>query len=150
MEQGESLADLQELQAPPQSKEAERPRAGPRRYELDHFVLLVGRSPRQNDELIRRHSARDDLWFHVKDSPGAHVLLKTAGRSPDEVVVESAAQLAAHYSSRAKDSRVLVSFTSAQRVKKPKDSAPGLVVYSDELTLWVDPGQRNQKLHRCD
>jgi len=150
VEQAESLADLQELQAPPLSKRAERPRAGPRRYELDNFVLLVGRSPRQNDELIRRHSARDDLWFHVKDSPGAHVLLKTAGRSPDEVVVESAAQLAAHYSSRAKDSRVLVSFTSAQRVKKPKDSAPGLVVYSDELTLWVDPGQRNAKLLRCD
>ena len=150
VEQAESLADLQELQAPPQSKKPERPRAGPRRYELDQFVLLVGRSPRQNDELIRRHSARDDLWFHVKDSPGAHVLLKTAGRRPDDMVVESAAQVAAYYSSRAKDSRVLVSFTSAQRVKKPKESAPGLVVYSDELTLWVDPGQLNAKLLRCD
>lgn len=147
-EQAETLEDLEE---PKSASKVQRPRgSGPRRYQLDGFVFLVGRSPRQNDELIRKHSARDDLWFHVKDSPGAHVLLKTAGRSPEEPVVEAAAQLAAHYSSRAKDSRVLVSFTSAQRVKKPAGAAPGLVVYSDELTLWVNPGERNANVLRCD
>ena len=147
-EQAETLEDLEE---PKSASKVQRPKgSGPRRYQLDGFTFLVGRSPRQNDELIRKHSARDDLWFHVKDSPGAHVLLKTAGRSPEEPVVEAAAQLAAHYSSRAKDSRVLVSFTSAQRVKKPAGAAPGLVVYSDELTLWVNPVERNANVLRCD
>lgn len=147
-EQAETLEDLEE---PKSASKIQRPKgSGPRRYQIDGFLLLVGRSPRQNDELIRKHSARDDLWFHVKDSPGAHVLLKTAGRSPEEAVVEAAAQVAAHYSSRAKDSKVLVSFTSAQRVKKPAGAAPGLVVYSEELTLWVDPTQRNNNVLRCD
>ncbi|MBX3172718.1 MAG: NFACT family protein [Candidatus Eremiobacteraeota bacterium] len=147
-EQAETLEDLEE---PKSAGKLQRPQgSGPRRYQLNGFTFLVGRSPRQNDELIRKHSARDDLWFHVKDSPGAHVLLKTAGRSPEEAVVEAAAQLAAHYSSRAKDSRVLVSFTSAQRVKKPAGAAPGLVVYSDELTLWVNPSERNANVLRSE
>lgn len=149
-EQAEEIQDLEELKEQRPSKVARPKSSGPRRYVFQDFQMLVGRSPRQNDELIRKHSARDDLWFHVKDSPGAHVLLKTAGRSPDEQVVEAAAQLAAHYSSRAKDSRVLVSFTSAQRVKKPAGAAPGFVVYSDELTLWVVPGERSKNVLRCD
>jgi predicted ribosome quality control (RQC) complex YloA/Tae2 family protein len=150
VEQAEQLQDLEELQEQRPAKLAGPKSSGPRRYVFQDFQMLVGRSPRQNDDLIRKHSARDDLWFHVKDAPGAHVLLKTAGRSPDEQVVECAAQLAAHYSSRAKDSRVLVSFTSAQRVKKPAGAGPGFVVYSDELTLWVVPGDRNRNVLRCD
>jgi predicted ribosome quality control (RQC) complex YloA/Tae2 family protein len=151
--QVESLADLEELMAQrvPQKK-GHKVRlggaTGPRRYLFGDFLLLVGRSPRQNDDLVKRHSARDDLWFHVKDSPGAHVLLKTAGASPEPAVVEAAAVLAAHYSSRAAESKVLVSFTSAQRVKKPVGAAPGLVVYSEELTLWVNPSVMPAGLHR--
>ena len=142
---------LEDLEEPRSASKIQRPKgSGPRRYQMDGFTFLVGRSPRQNDELIRKHSARDDLWCHVKDSPVAHVRLKTAGRSPEEAVVEAAEQLAAHYSSRAKESKVLVSFTSAQRVKKPAGAAPGLVIYSDELTLWVNPGARNANVLRCD
>lgn len=140
-EQAEDLRDLDELKEKGPVRPARSKGSGPRRYGFGSFLMLVGRSPRQNDELIRKHSARDDLWFHVKDAPGAHVLLKTAGQSPDELVVEAAARLAAHYSSRAKDSRVLVSFTSAQRVKKPAGAVPGFVVYHDELTLWVDQAE---------
>lgn len=147
-QQAEVLEDLEEPKA---ASKVQRPKgSGPRRYTYDGFTFLVGRSPRQNDELVRKHSARDDLWFHVKDSPGAHVLLKTAGRSPEEEVIEAAAQLAAHYSSRVKDSRVLVSFTSAQRVKKPAGSAPGFVVYHDELTLWVNPAERSANVLRSE
>lgn len=124
------------------------PSSGPRRYGLGPFTLLVGRTPKQNDELIRRHSARDDLWFHVKDAPGAHVLLKTAGASPEQEVVEAAAVLAARYSSKSSENKVLVGFTSAQRVKKPAGSAPGFVVYYDELTLWVSPAQLPAGLER--
>ncbi|MFN8607614.1 MAG: NFACT family protein [Vulcanimicrobiota bacterium] len=149
-EQAEEIVDLDEIKPQPHSRPEKPKGSGPRRYTFEQFSLLVGRSPRQNDELIRKHSARDDLWFHVKDSPGAHVLLKTAGRSPDEQVVEAAAMLAARYSSRAKDSRVLVSFTSAQRVKKPAGAAPGFVVYSEELTLWVDPSRLSKNVLRSD
>lgn len=153
LQQVESQADLSELMADRAPKRVTvkkpaGPSSGPRSYLFQGFQLWVGRSPRQNDELVRRYSARDDLWFHVKDSPGAHVVLKTAGASPEEEVVEAAAVLAAHYSSRAAEKKVLVSFTAAQRVKKPAGAAPGLVVYSDELTLWVDPTQMPSGLRR--
>ena len=117
---------------------------GPRRYQLGDFQLMVGRTPRQNDELVQR-SRRDDLWFHVKDSPGAHVVLKTAGRAPDPEIIEAAARCAAHHSSRKQDAKVLVSFTSARRVKKPPGSPAGFVIYSEELTLWVRPGLEGLK-----
>ena len=136
------LAELRkELETTPRvsGKKTASVAAGPRRYHFGDFALLVGRSPRQNDELVQR-SRRDDLWFHVKDSPGAHVVLKTGGQAPDPEVIEAAARCAAHHSSRKHDGKVLVSFTSARRVKKPPGSPAGFVVYSEELTLWVKPG----------
>lgn len=157
LEQAESLAELKAWLKPPQDPQV-RPgvrASGPRSYlfelpEQPSYQILVGRSPRQNDALIRRLAARNDLWFHVKDAPGAHVVLKTAGRSPETEVIEAAAYLAARYSSRAEESRVLVSFTSSQRVRKPAGSPAGFVLYDEELTLWVQPGLPPSGLKRAD
>ncbi len=151
VQQAEALVDLQDLSIRPARKSSpQAPRAGPRLYTFDGYRILVGRSPRQNDQLVQKHSARDDLWFHVKDAPGAHVLLKTAGRPPSPEVIEACAFLAARYSSKVKESRVLVSFAAAQKVKKPAGSPAGFVLYTEELTLWVRPEQVPQGLARGD
>jgi predicted ribosome quality control (RQC) complex YloA/Tae2 family protein len=155
MQSAETPEEIQELLAGlaadkrPVARPGSAPKsAGPRRYRYGDYLIYVGRSPKQNDMLVQRLSARDDLWFHVKDSPGAHVVLKTAGRSPEEEHVEAAATLAARYSSRARDPKVLVSFTSAQRVKKPSGSPAGFVLYTEELTLWVRPDALPEGLQR--
>lgn len=153
LQNAESAEEIRELLVPQTAgkKILARPRsAGPRRYRFGEYLMYVGRSPKQNDMLVQRLSSRDDLWFHVKDAPGAHVVLKTAGRSPGQEEVEAAATLAAHYSSRSEETKVLVSFTSAQRVKKPGGAAPGFVVYTDELTLWVRPDSLPAGLQRDD
>jgi predicted ribosome quality control (RQC) complex YloA/Tae2 family protein len=151
VEQAEALIDLHDLSLRPLRKSSlPAPRAGPRVYHFDRYRILVGRSPRQNDQLVQKFSARDDLWFHVKDAPGAHVLLKTAGRPPGPDVIEACAFLAARYSSKAKESRVLVSFAAAQKVKKPAQSPAGFVLYTEELTLWVKPDPIPQGLVRGD
>lgn len=145
----EELRQIMAAHATPgTSAAAPAKKTGVRRYTLGSWLFLVGRSPRQNDLLVRRLSARDDLWFHVKDAPGAHVVLKTAGRAPDTEAVEAGAALAARYSSRARDTQALVSFTAAQHVRKPSGSAPGFVLYEQELTLTTQPGQLPDGLQR--
>jgi predicted ribosome quality control (RQC) complex YloA/Tae2 family protein len=74
--------------------------------------------------------------------PGAHVVIKTAGR-PEEVpqeVLEQAARLAAYYSKGRDSTKVPVMFTKVKYLRKPKGAKPGLVlVRREEGTLLVPP-----------
>lgn len=123
----------------------ERPRSAPpqRRPRTartsDGYLLLYGRSGVENDEVLRAAHG-DDLWFHVKDAGGAHVVLRTDGR-PDEVPESSiyeAARLAAALSSRRTDSKVAVDYTLAKNVTKPRHGRPGLAYYRHARTIVVD------------
>ena len=110
-------------------------------YRFEEFTILVGRNPRQNDLLVTRLAARDDLWLHVREGMGAHVLLKGLGpsKAPTMEAIEAAALLAARHSSRKADSKVEVVFLPASKVKKPPGSPPGYVIYHNEMSLTVDP-----------
>ncbi|MEW6280954.1 MAG: NFACT family protein, partial [Candidatus Eremiobacterota bacterium] len=116
-----------------------RPAAGPRRFRLDGFELLVGRNPAQNDRLTHKLAAREDLWFHARGIPGAHVILRTAGRSPGPEVILAGAVLAARHSRAADSSKVSVDCTQVRFVKKPPGSPPGKATYREEMNLVVDP-----------
>jgi len=122
------------------SEEATQDRSEPKEYWVKGYKIMVGRNARQNDKLVRAAS-RDDIWFHVRNYADAHVIVVTDGR-PDRVpdkVIEKAAQLAA-YNSRAKGSnKVMVSFTEAKYVNKPKGAKPGLVRITHETTVAVNP-----------
>lgn len=112
---------------------------GPRRFRHNGFLILVGRNPRQNDRLTVKIASTGDLWFHARGIPGAHVLLRTAGRIPEIATIEAAAFLAAKYSRAAESTLVAVSYTDARHVHKPKGSPPGRVVMKTERTITVSP-----------
>lgn len=104
------------------------------------FEVLVGRNNRQNDGLLRR-GAPDDLWFHARGVPGAHVLLRRAGRPgkvPDADVT-FAAGLAAGHSQAAQASSTPVDYTELRLVRRGKGAVPGFVTYTGEKTLSVRP-----------
>ncbi len=115
-------------------------RRGPRTTETsDGYPLLYGKSGHENDEVLRA-AQPDDLWFHVKDAAGPHVVLRTDSR-PDEVPdssIEEAAILAAALSSQRRDSKVAVDCTLAKNVNKPRRGHPGLAYYRKARTLVVD------------
>ena len=113
--------------------------SGPRRFSFQGFAILVGRNPRQNEQLLTRFAARGDLWLHARDYPGSHVLIKTAGRLADPEVVEAAATLAARYSQGARETKLTVVCAEAQHVRKAGGGPAGKVIYEDELSLVVDP-----------
>ncbi|MGM9998293.1 MAG: NFACT family protein [Candidatus Bruticola sp.] len=112
---------------------------GPKKFTYQNFVILAGRNPRQNDQLTFKIAAAGDIWLHSHGVPGAHVVIKTAGRKPGPEVLEAAAVVAARRCKARQDTKVEVSFCDVKQVKKPKGSPPGRVLIKSFKTLLVDP-----------
>ncbi|MEZ4581518.1 MAG: NFACT RNA binding domain-containing protein [Caldilineaceae bacterium] len=60
--------------------------------------IVVGRNARQNEIVTFKIASAADLWLHARNVPGAHVIIRLAGRTPSQACIEAAAQLAAYYS----------------------------------------------------
>ena len=105
------------------------------------FKVLWGRNNRQNDELSTSRLKAGDLWLHVHQAPGAHVVLKSgAHKQPvSEADVAFAAAIAAGYSKLRQDSKVEVMRAEADALSKPKGVRPGLVRVKQYTTLLVEP-----------
>lgn len=102
--------------------------------------IRVGRGARANDDLTFRHSRPDDIWMHVRQSPGAHVILrwKGEGRPPRRDLLEAAALAALHSGARHAGSAA-VSWTRRKYVRKPRGSPPGRVATERTETVFVTP-----------
>ncbi|MCU0223774.1 MAG: hypothetical protein MUF27_06835 [Acidobacteria bacterium] len=105
------------------------------------FVVLAGRSARQNDALTFRTAAPDDLWFHVLGRPGAHVLIRTGGRTVPEADVLFAAGLAATLSGVPRGEAVDVTVARRRHLRRPRGGAPGQVLVSRGRTVRVRAGE---------
>ncbi len=108
-----------------------------RRSVVDGYTIDVGRSARENDDLLRRASP-DDLWLHARGVPGSHVFVRRSGKEevPDHVL-RHAARLAALHSKSRNEAKVEVSYTQVKYVRKPRNAPPGLVILARESTLVV-------------
>ena len=102
------------------------------------YTLLVGRNNIQNDQLTFKTADKHDIWFHVKDIPGSHVIMLTEGEEPSAEDYTEAAAIAAHYS-KATGDLVAVDYTEVKNVKKPQGSKPGFVIYKTNYTAYVKP-----------
>lgn len=132
----------QQARAKASKKNPDEGTRGLRRYRSsDGYEIIVGRRAKENDQLTFKVARSYDTWMHAADYPGSHVVIRARGRDepvPHRTVVE-AAQLAAHFSQAAKDSKVAVNYTQRKFVSKPKGAAPGLVYLSSFRTLLVEP-----------
>jgi len=100
----------------------------------DGFEILIGRNNKQNDELTFS-AGREDIWLHVKNIHGSHVIIRSAGSEIPPSTIEQAAELAAFYSQGRGSGKVAVDYTEARNVKKPNGSAPGKVIYVKYHTI---------------
>lgn len=119
----------------------ETPEATPyKRFEAEGFDILVGKSAKANDELLRRFAWKEDLWLHAKDVSGSHVLVKyKSGLTFPKTVLERAGELAGYYSKNRNESLCAVIYTPVKFVRKVKGSAPGAVVVDRESILMIRP-----------
>jgi predicted ribosome quality control (RQC) complex YloA/Tae2 family protein len=105
----------------------------------DGFAILIGKNSRQNEEVTFHQAAANDIWLHARGVPGAHVIIKAAGREISRTTIEQAASLAAYYSQARGTTTAPVDYTLQRHVKHMKGGGPGMVIYERERTIYVAP-----------
>lgn len=103
------------------------------------FTILVGRNNKQNDKLTLKQANNNDLWFHTKDIPGSHTIIISNGEEVDEQSILEAGIIAAYHSKAKLSSNVPVDFAQIRYVKKPQGAKPGMVIYTNNHTIYVTP-----------
>ncbi len=108
----------------------------------DGITILVGKNNKQNDQLTLRTAQPEDIWLHVKDIPGSHVIIRCAGLPQvPEATLHQGAMLAAYYSKARGSSNIPVDYTLRKHVHKPRGAKPGMVIYENQRTLFVTPAE---------
>jgi len=109
----------------------------------DGYHMYVGKNNYQNEEITFKLAGGNDLWFHAKQAPGSHVIVKTEGHEeiPDRTY-EEAARLAAYYSSERTGSKVDIDYTRRSNLKKTPGGAPGFVIYHTNYSMTIAPDIR--------
>ncbi len=110
----------------------------PLRYESPSGgLILVGRNNLQNDWLTLKAADRNDFWFHTQKIHGSHVIARCP--EDDRETLSAAAMLAAWYSGGRNSANVPVDYTRVRYVKKPAGARPGMVIYTDQRTVFITP-----------
>ncbi len=151
LKKAETDADLSEIadelfeqgyiRRPKEAKRKKKETQKPMEFESpDGFRVFVGKNNKQNDLLTLKISKNSDMWFHTKDIHGSHVVLcYEHGKEFTDEAILFAARLAAKYSKASESSKVPVDYTLIKYVKKPSGAAPGMVIYTDNKTVYVTP-----------
>ncbi len=122
-----------------QTKRSKPPKSKPHRFiSSDGIEILVGKNNTQNDKLTFKEARPDNIWLHTKGIHGSHVIVCSEDSIPDRTLFE-AAQLAAYYSQARESAQVPVDYTRRKFVKKPSGAKPGMVIYTNQKTLYVNP-----------
>ena len=105
------------------------------------FHIFVGKNNYQNDFISTKMGKNEDCWLHVKDAPGSHVLIVAGGRFITEKTLLEAGNLAAWFSKSRGSSNVPVDYLEFKYLKKPSKAKPGMVVFTNQNTMYVTPTQ---------
>lgn len=121
-------------------------------FRFHEWKIYVGKNNLQNDYVTWKLARKEDLWLHVKDLHGAHVII--TGGAPDEQLLRDAAMLAAWYSSGRYSSSVPVNYCPVKQLKKIPKTKGSFVSMNHYKTIYIDPDpKRIQQLMdhaRCD
>ena len=117
----------------------------PLKYIVDEYTLLVGRNNKENDYLTLKYAKKTDLWFHTQDIHGSHAILQINPSSTlDATILVKCAEIVAFHSKAKNSSNVPVDFCEVKFVKKPNGAKPGMVIYSNHRTLYVNPQKKGR------
>lgn len=101
--------------------------------------IYIGKNNKQNDYVTFTVGGPRDLWFHTKDIPGSHVILKTTLPQAHDEDIATAIQLAAYFSKARNGSNIPVDCVARRYVKKPSGSKPGFVIFTNQNTYYTTP-----------
>lgn len=147
IENAETIGDLLEVQEElggvknikPNKNQAGSSASPYTSVKIDGFNVYIGKNNKQNDYIISKLARDEDLWFHVHNCAGSHVLLKIeAGQKITDKIIFECAKLAKEYSSAKLSSKVGVIYTKRKFLKKPTGANLGYVTYKNEKEIIID------------
>ena len=100
--------------------------------------IYVGRNDEENDRLTFTFGKGRDIWMHVADYPGSHILVPMQSDTDelDFPDLRDAALITLHFS-KAKGKDTDVTYTRRKYVTKSKGMPKGMVNVSKHKTLSV-------------
>ena len=128
----------------PNNNKKKKYKPTPITYFLDNGQkILVGKNNKENDYLTFKLANRNDIWLHTKDIPGSHVIIPLSpGESIEDIndtIIYAAAEVAAYHSKGRDSSNVPVDYVAIKYVKKPNGAKPGMVIFTNNKTIYVNP-----------
>ena len=102
-------------------------------------TILVGKSAKDNDLLTFKIANGNDIWIHVADYAGSHVVIPVKKNQPvEDATIVAAMNLAIHFSKAPKSGRSLVTISQKKYVQRAKGGPPGKVQLSHHHQRTVD------------
>ncbi len=102
--------------------------------------ILVGKNNLQNQYITHKLAKHTDVWFHVKDAPGSHVVSRDSFPL-EEGTIRTCAQLAAYFSSYKESSSVPIDYVEVRYIKKVPGKINSFVTYKNHKTIYIDPDE---------
>lgn len=99
--------------------------------------VLIGANNLENDAITFKISNKTDLWFHIKDMPGSHTVLRLKGEEPLEKDILETAKIAKQFSKGKDAQNVGIDYCFVKDVKKIKGSYLGNVTFKNNKTVYV-------------
>lgn len=136
----EELVNFGFIKSHTTGRKAERSKSKPWHYvSSDGFDIFVGRNNIQNEELTFKMASGNDWWFHAKNMPGSHVIVKCDNKELPDSTYEEAAALAAYYSKGRAQEKVDVDYVQKKHLSKVAGKAPGFVIYHTNYSMTIAP-----------
>ncbi len=109
------------------------------RFDFEGWTILVGRSARENDELLRHYVRGNDTWLHTRDYPGGFVFIKGQGvkKTVPKNVLIAAGNLAVFYSKARKAGEADLYTTAVKNLRRAKNATLGTVLPMREKNIFI-------------
>ena len=95
----EKATNLAELNIYKPSKKEKKEDENIAKFMYDDYMILVGKNEKGNIKLLKQANA-NDYWLHIKNYPGAHVIIKNNKLQIPQKVLQEAAKLAVAFSGK--------------------------------------------------
>ncbi|QCT94195.1 DUF814 domain-containing protein [Caminibacter mediatlanticus TB-2] len=96
VENSKNISDLNTYQPPKKEKKEDENIA---KFYFDDYLILVGKNEKGNIKLLKQSNA-NDLWLHIKNYPGSHVIVKNNKLSLNDDIIKKAAKFAIAFSGK--------------------------------------------------
>jgi predicted ribosome quality control (RQC) complex YloA/Tae2 family protein len=109
-------------------------------------MILVGRSAKENDDLLRHYVRGSDVWFHTRDVSGGYVFVKALrGKSVPLETMLDAGNLAVFYSKARNSGKADLFYTEVKYLRRAKNAPKGLVIPTQEKNLSITLDEKRLK-----